>query len=95
MGAVGLNEFEIVRLAQSRICRDDYFPRPLVIIDAGVIVERRAERRELDAEVAGLRSDCCNRQWRLWFGDCARFAVRRSWQRDVTSCGKRKLLRES
>ena len=96
MTAIRLNEFEIVRLSQSRIRRDDYFPGPLVIIDAGVTVERRAERRELDAEVAGLRRDRFNRRWRFYFGDLdARFAMSRSGRCEVTSWDQRQLLRKS
>ena len=59
MTTVRLNEFEIVWLAESGIGRDDYFPGPLVIVDADMIIESRAERREFDTEVAGLQ-----RNWR-------------------------------
>ena len=94
MTAVSLYEFKIVRLAESGIRRDDYFPGPLVIVNADVIVESRAERREFDAEVAGLRRDCLN--WRrLWFDNCPRFAVQRSWRCEVPSCDQRQLLRKS
>lgn len=80
MSAVGLNEFEVVRLAEGCVCRDDYFPRALVIIDADVIVEGGAERSEFDAEVARLRRDCFDWRWRLWFA----FSACRSWSCEVT-----------